>query len=126
MSPEGGIVRAVVGGPINSEIVQVIRGGDGSDKVVLTPTAADRGYRLMEEIFRSTYAGKRTKDGKDLGAALFDVWLKYQADGQAGRYPDDDLPAPVLEARRKWAAKKAAHAPIAGELAELLGKKGAA
>ncbi len=125
MSPDGGIVRAVVGGPINSEIVTTIRGSDGKDKVVLTATAADRGYRLMEEVFRTTYAGKKAKDGRDLGPALYDIWLRSQIDGQAGRFPDADLPAPVLEARKKWAAKRAAQAPAAEELAELLGRKAA-
>lgn len=126
MSPDGFFVRAVCGGPVNSEIVQTISGGDGQRRVRLTASAAERGYRLVEEVFAAAYAGKKTDDGQPLGPALFKIWSECQAEGQAGLYPDEKLPPPVLEARKKWAARAAAKAPAVDKLDALLRKGGGA
>ena len=121
MDPNGFFVRAVAGGPANSEVVQAIKGADGRPaKAALTPSAIDAGYRLVAEVFATTYKGKRTKDGKDLGPVLFEIWRQAQDDGQANAYPDADLPPSVLEARKKWAARKASAAPRIEGLGELL------
>lgn len=119
LHPNGSIIRVVVGGPVNSEICELVGSGEHA-RVVVTPTAAARGYRLMEEVFATTYAGKRTKDGEDLGAALFKIFRNAQDQGQAGVFPDDKLPAEVLERRQKWAAKRSKDAPKSAELEALL------
>lgn len=121
MDPNGFFIRAATGGPANSEIVQAIKGADGKPiKAALTPSAIDAGYRLVSEVFATNYRGKKAPNGKDLGPVLFELWRRAQEEAQAGAYPDADLPPSVLEARKKWAARKASAAPRTEGLAELL------
>lgn len=115
LTPDGGIVWAVAGGPINSEIVQLGAGG----KVLVQATAAERGYVLLADVFRSKYPNK-VKDGKVLGDELYRVFCETTSQGQAGAFPDEKLPDEVIRRRKAWAARKAAAAPMAGELASLL------
>ena len=120
LDPRGGILRAVVGAGVHSEI---LHRGDGRQPALLTETAREAGYRLLREVFSTTYAGRKTKDGKDLGPALYELYERADLQGQAGVYPDDKLPAEVLERRKAWAARKAVRAAKAEELDALLGAK---
>lgn len=115
LTPTGGIVWAVVGGPMNSEIVQLGAGG----RVLVQATAAEKGYVLLADVFRQRYPAKG-KDGRIIGDELYRIFCETTAQGQAGAFPDEKLPDEVIRRRREWAARTAVNTEASTELAALL------